>query len=657
VTTRRKNRGHCINWLGEYWHVLALAAAALFLAVHYFPAYCLDGLNSDMVIPAIFYWDVMQGGHAADWYWGGSSFLFPDVSAHFLLHAVFGDGVRALEIASAFLFLGWMLAVIMGYWKCELPHVDVFAALALLLAAFIAWSSLPSFFHSVEHGGGYLVTLLALAYLQRAWLHGWRSPWMLTAVAVMIGLTCASDSLTLIVLVAPVIATVLWGAYRFPDRVARGCGLAITVGIAGLLGTTLGGLIFLPQLSTARYVSFDWGALVNSLRAIRHTDAGQGGLVIFLYAADLVVIIGTAAYLAGQIMPSRLRPESPPRFFILSYTFFLLSFNWAAAIVSGNYLGTWSVRYLALSLIWPLLLLAGWLSAALPWRRWMARLLAVTVTAICLALALHPPTPRLYLDQKQILEPGLAALMREEDTPIALGDYWCANITTVLSNGVTPVIQLSKYGQASDWFVNRKWYENEPKGGFRLILMQSEDPVFIRAHFGEPGRIAKIGDMAVWVYRPEDAIHFIPNFGSIGNKQSYPDDNTYRITAPGIFHQTGALEADSIVARPGRDLNGMVADGPGVPVKPGRYRAAYTYAFQVAPEKDREPIFESMLLVSGPTKILDRQSLHYAGPGTQTAVQEFTIAPDGRGLLQCHIEYRGSGIIRIDQQEITRLGD
>jgi hypothetical protein len=645
-------------WLRDYGHVLLLAVAALILACCYFPTYCLAGLNSDMIIPAIFYRDITHGGHATDWYWGGASFLFPDLAANFFWHALLGDGVRALEVVSALFFLGWVLSLVLGYWHCDLPHVDVFAALTLLLAVALAEFSLPCFFHSVEHGGGYLMTLLTLAYLQQAWRQGWRGTGKPVLVAVLILLTCGSDSLVLIVLVAPVVATLLAGSYRFPDRFARGWQLALIVGLPGLLGASLIGAIFPPQLATAGYTSFDWSNALNSLRSVRHSlDFKADVGVTLLSAADLGVVAGTAWYLARQLRSPVVSTESPTRFFILAYTFFLISFNWAAAIVSGNYLGADSTRYLVLALVWPLILLVGWLSTALPWPRWQARLLAVAVSAFGLVVAFHPPTPDFYLDETQVLEPGLAAVMKQENTPVALGNYWCANITTVLSEGATTVLALSKHEQASHWFVNRLWYANEPAGGFRLVLVQKEKPDFVRAHFGEPQRIVRLGDTDVWVYAPENAIHFIPNFDTIGNRQSFPDGNTFRLQAAGLYHTIGMFEGDELVARSGRDLNGLIADGPDVLFKPGRYRTEFSYRFLAAPDEKREPIFESTLRIAGQITVLDRQPLHDVGPGLQQAEQEFTISPHARGLVQSYIEYRGSGTIAIDQQEVQRLGD
>jgi hypothetical protein len=656
--THQKSDKIGLAWLKDYAHVLLLAVAALILACWYFPTYCLAGLNSDMIIPAIFYQDLTHGGHATDWYWGGASFLFPDLAAHFFLRALLGDAVRALEVVSALFFLGWVLALVLGYWQCDLPHVDVFAALALLLAVAVAWSSLPCFFHSVEHGGGYLMTLLTLAYLQQAWRQGWRGTGKPVLVAVLILLTCGSDSLVLIVLVAPVVATLLAGGYRFPDRFARGWQLALTVGLPGVLGALLSSAIFPPQLAMAGYTNFDWTSALNSLRSVRHSlDFKANGDVTLLSAADLGVLVGTAWYLARQLRSPLVRRESPTRFFILAYTFFLISFNWAAAIMSGNYLGADSTRYLVLALVWPLVLLVGWSSTALPWPRWRAQLLAVAVSAVCLVMAFHPPRPDIYLDQMQVLEPGLAGLMKQENTPVALGNYWCANITTVLSKGATPVLPLSKHEQASHWFANRLWYANEPAGGFRLVLVQSEKPDFIRAHFGEPQRIERLGNTDVWVYAPENAIHFIPNFDTIGNQQSFPDGNTYRIKAAGLYHMIGTFEGDELVARPGRELNGWIADGPDVLFKPGRYRAEFSYRFLTAPDEKREPIFESTLRIAGKVTVLSRQPLHDVGPGLQKAEQEFTITPHGRGLVQSYIEYRGSGTIAVDQQEIQRIGD
>jgi hypothetical protein len=111
------------------------------------------------------------------------------------------------------------------------------------------------------------------------------------------------------------------------------------------------------------------------------------------------------------------------------------------------------------------------------------------------------------------------------------------------------------------------------------------------------------------------------------------------------------------VARAGRDFDGWVADGPGFVVGPGRYRVAYTYQFLSPPDGGREPVFASYLDVSGNPKTLVSQVLAHAGPGTQEAVEEFTIAKGERGRLLCRIIFRGSGAIAVDQQEVERLGD
>jgi len=645
-------------WLGGHWHFLALAGAAVLVACCYFPAYCLSGLDSDMVIPAVFYQDVMNGGNAADWAWGGASFLFPDLTAYFFVHAILGDGVGALEAASALLFAGWLIVAILGYRSCELPHVEVFAALMLLVLLAIAGLSLPSFFHLVEHSGTYLVTVLVAGALLRIWVHGEASWWRLAAWGAIIFLAAASDGLTMVVLVGPAMASLLAGALRYRDRRARGIGLAVAVGVAGVAGMRLAGVIFSPHLTTGGYLRIDAESVLNSLRSLRQIlDLRFSGIIAVLTYADAVVIAGTGIYLARQLVFSASSAESPIRFFLLAYTFFLLASNWACAILSGNLWGVYSKRYYVLALVWPVVLLAGCASAKLPWRRWAAQLMAVGVTGACVAFALHAPVPVRYLYQTQMLNPGLAGLMKREHCPIALGDYWSANLADVTSNGAVRVYPLSIHEQAYFWFCNRTCFAKPPEGGYRLVLPKYQDPEMVRANFGEPARVEKLGEDEVWVYAPQDALRFIPTFDTVGNHQTFPDDNTYRVQGLGIYHWIGKIENDRAVARGGRDLNGYVAEGPGFVLGPGRYRAAYTYEFLAAPEGGREPIFTSSLKVSGNFETLGSEVLTYSGPGRQEAVEEFTIARGKSGSLVCRIEFRGSGAIAVDQQEVQRLGD
>jgi hypothetical protein len=224
---------------------------------------------------------------------------------------------------------------------------------------------------------------------------------------------------------------------------------------------------------------------------------------------------------------------------------------------------------------------------------------------------------------------------------------------TEASDGATPVRELTRDGQMSHWFVDDRWYRVPP--GFRLVLMQDYRPGMVRARFGDPQRIEKIGSMDAWVYAEGDSIHYIPEFDALGNRRCFPDSSTYSVSAAGIPHQTGVLEGDSLVARPGRDVEAMMADGPGFHVRPGHYRVAYTYAFLAPPQKGKEPIFDSTLIGSNSMTLLSKKPLTDKGAGTTCAVEEFVVPANARGQLQCRIQYCGSGVIQVDRQTISRL--
>ena len=642
--------------------MVALAAAMLFLAVAYLPELLLWNINSDYLIPAIFYQDLAHGGHAHDWGWGGASFIFPDLTLSFLFTYLLGNGVAGLEVVTAFFFLSWIVLAVMVYAASGFRNCEVFAVFVVLLGAvMLPFWSFPlgfagAFFFPVDHGGGYLLAMAVLAGVQQLWLRGWKSPLGLVLVGVLTLAATASDGLTVPVLVGPLVVAMLLAAIFFSAGRRRALVLAGTIGGSALAGFFLPGAVFPPHMATGTYTGFDLGRMLNSLSLLgQDLDFAHRAPISCLFILDGVLFLAAVWVFCRSWGGRDSTSLSPACFFLVTYTAGLLAMNWAAVVMTGCYTGVDTNRYVALSLFWPLFLLAGWLSASINWRPNARRVFALAVSGICAVIALHPPDPAEYRARKLAVS-ELEALFKQENTTAALGNYWYANIMTVLSKGVTPVREVSDDGMKSHWFADTEWYSSGPPGGFRVVLVPGSNPTMLKAHFGAPQRVTAVAGMETWIYAPENAIHFIPVFRTIGNRHSFPTPDAYHISAPGIPRQTGVIEEGSIVARPERDVNGTIADGPNIRPLPGRYRVEFTYAYLAPPEKGREPIFDAVLVNNYHAVVSTSEPLPQSGSGTQSAAQEFAIPVDVPGQLQCRIQYRSSGIIRVDSQTITRLG-
>jgi hypothetical protein len=308
-----------------------------------------------------------------------------------------------------------------------------------------------------------------------------------------------------------------------------------------------------------------------------------------------------------------------------------------------------------LALVWPVYLCAGWLSAAVAWPRGGATSICAVVALVCLGCALRPPAPAYYTYERQVCLPALAAVMARERCSVALGDYWCANMSTVFSDGAVRVLPLSATGHADYWFVNGNWFEQEPPGGYRLIVTQYGDVNRYRALYGEPERVESISDYQVLVYAPADALHFVPAFHTLGNRHCCPADNLLVARGAGIPFHTGRVENGVIVAREGRDLAGSIASGPNVMLGPGTYRVTYTYKILAPPQPSCCP---ALTLSIADT---DGAEIHTSSvpdeEGVQQVAQNFTVPAGKRGWLEAWLEFHSSGVMEVDEQKVERLSD
>ncbi len=650
-----------LAWLSRRWHLALLALAVLLLAVFCLPVECLCRLNSDMVIPAIFEMDWFHGGHLRDWWWGGAPFVFPDLLLNLLFYRLSGNAVLGLQVVSAIFFVGWVIAVILVYRETGLPHVDLFAAFVVLLAVGILLPGLSyigaegALFSSVDHGGGWVVSLLELAWIQRLSRNGWRTPLPLAVLGVLTFLTCASDGLTVVILIAPTVAALLLTCLGDAGLRPRAAMLSAILIVPGVLGLRSSHWLFPVHSDPAGYMSLDLYKAYDSICSL-----GEDFQVHHNPVLPALVVIDGLAMIAGcwwAIGWLRSHRAATPVTFILLWSLALLGANWSSVILTGNYLGPDTNRYVTLSLLLPVVAGLAWLAAGIAWRPWAVRAWAIAAALGSAWLLLHPPTPRYYLTERDVLQPALRALMQKEKVHTALGDYWASNILTVISHGQCPVREITDDMQMSHWFVDSTWYTANPDGCFRLLLVDKIKPSMALAHFGPPERIEKLGPVKAWVYSPENAIHYFPAYHTLGNRISFPDENTYVIPATGMPHQTGELEGASLVGRPDRDRSAMLGDGPGFIVRPGRYRVEYDYAFLAPPDPDRAPIFDAVTVAHGRATVWNSEPLPYRGPGPQSATLDFVLPPGTPGQLQCRVAYRVSGILRIDGQRLTRLGD
>jgi hypothetical protein len=581
------NRMIILAGLKKYWHWVFLGGGLLSFAIHYMPAVYLNGLNSDMLIPVVFYQDIVQQGHPCQgWVWGGASFLFPDLFLVWTLNFLSGDGLLAAQVATTLFALGWIVILSLAYRASNGRHSEVFTALAVLLALGVASHDginlglSMNIFLPVCHGGGMLMTMGCFAVAQYLWLRGYsRLFWLLGLLA---ALGAASDALFILTFTAPAIGALALATLWYPARVRLALMLAGNILLCSALGFLLLSHLFPVTLSSG-YTGLRLDAALDSLNALwQSLDFSHNAARTVLFCADVLVVFLCAAVLLYGAPWNRARVLSPAVFFVAAFGGLLIIADWGGSILTGNYTGIDASRYVMCAYACPWMLLIGCLSEWIAWTRWATQILFFAVSALMVTVTLSPPPVAGYYHEAKKLVPVLRSVMAQEHIEAGLSDYWNANCFTFLSRQTVPIRGITDHGAMRRWFNNLQWYAGDgvtqAPPSFRFIIMRRMNSQAITSRYGPPARIIQtLDDLDIWIYSPEDAIRYSPIFGDLGNRHCFVSPTQFWISTAGLPSSTGKVENGSMIARAGRDKESFMDFGPYLCTQSGRYRVDFVY--------------------------------------------------------------------------------
>jgi len=647
---------------GKNWHLFLLAFSIALFAFVYVSSIPAATFDSDTVLAYSFYRDVAgQGNPAHEWYWCAVPYLFPDLVLTFFLHLFIHDDIRVAQACAISFFLGLIGLLLLAYRWTGGRRSAVFTCGAALLSVAFAQSfgSISPFaiiyFGTCEHGGGILCLLAAWALAMRAWLRGgWAT---LIGLGLICMLAAGSDALFTSAFVGPMFISLLAGAILFPTHACRGLWAALTLGVGAIVGFLGVSLVFPPHFSRSGYIDFAFkpDAVLHSLDSF----AGDFGLEHAGFVGLTLLDFVAAALCAGLLL-ARWRRLSPALFLVLAFTALAILLEWGSVILTGNFLGTSTLRYVAAALSLPLFLGCAFVAEVVPWSRTGVRGFALLTTAILVLGTLHPREPGPYYGLAHEVAPVLREL-RREGVSSALSEYWFAKSLTFLTGDVLPFRQVQPNGLIYWWENSLAWYAGNgaARPEFRLVLLKSLDPDAIRARFGSPVRtlhVEGLGEM--WVYSPEDVISYQPIFHELANRHGLPAPNAMLFPARALPGDVGQFEGGGREARSNRDHEGCLTFSPYAHLQPGRYRIDLAYAYLTPPAPDKPATYDSRISDMPEDARLDSGTIPFRKIGPDLFSRTIAI-PETQGpaaLFEARTYYHASADFRLDSLTLTYLG-
>ncbi|HEX4113706.1 MAG TPA: hypothetical protein VH020_14330 [Stellaceae bacterium] len=485
--------------------LIAVVALALALALLDRPRLL---INSDMLIPTDFVWDLLHNGAA----WTGFQIsrvpsFFPDLAIQFPVQGLGGSWRLAF---AAFVFIDLLGLLGMGSWLASRIARADFAGAALCFVALAAivvatglatlpppsadmgWATPFDFsgafapwlfaFMPDNHGGPFVLTLIAVALAAGTPM---RPTWpRLAAIAALTWAAMLSDMLTLLDLLLPLTAALI-GTWR---RGGSAGGAAGRILAASWLGGVLG-LACSDLLNRAR-VPIPFVPAIPQHLALFLADLGR--------YPELPAAIAVLAILLGLEFRAT-RAETPFRQFWFRFvgTGALL----CLILTATFYEDLWGYRYGEPVLWWAVILLAARLAPAVGRTAARYRYLIPAGAAIVLiatAAAFH--LPNLFTAHSP-----LVSCLRKANLRAGLANYWLSRETRALSDWGLQVEQIAANGAPFFWINDRFWYSHDRQdkakpAGFQFIVMARLDANAVTRAYGPPDRVLACGPTTIRVF-------------------------------------------------------------------------------------------------------------------------------------------------------------
>lgn len=663
-----ENRNAARTFSGKLLPWVFAGVAIAVVAVRLVPAAYLAIICSDNVQFPLLYHDVVEQGHNPhDWRWGGHSDLFPDVLLSFFFNRLAGDGLAAVEGASAVMFLLLIAVALFLYRQQGGRRLACFTAVTTL---FVAWM-LDDFgirhglwfvntFTLGTHTSAQVLAMAAFGLMLDSALNGRRPGfWVL---AIICFLSSASDLSFVVLFTVPALFTlgILRGVKA--GSVRGFLPLLCNIVVASAAGGLLGAGIFPAEIVAGLYTHIDPKLIRESLAQLYH-DAlpSNGGCFIVLLGLDALLMLLVLRQLIKFARNQTKGRVQLPLFALLLFSGLLILCNWSAAIGTGNYLDIGASRYVRISNLLPLFLALGCLHASVRWSDAGAFVVCLLCSAAASLAAFYPaPQPDQYYREAQHLVPILRSLMKTEKIDGGLADYWYANYLTFSSRDTVRMRSVNPDGTLYHWINNFTWFsgdgKTQPKPVFGLILMDHLDAARLRARYGEPDRIFRTSRRhVVWIYRGEKRIAYRDAIGELANIHCGADPNEYKIEAVALPSNTGRADGGGVVAEAGKNQPNYLIYGPYLRLPPGDYRVKISYEYLSAPEPGKGLLCDYVIWSSSKPNLIDHAEIPFADTNRHEFTREIHVSSKRNDTFETRAFYRGSGTVRIESLAITSL--
>ncbi len=519
------NQAYPAHWLA--W--LALVAAFCYLAARYGPGHARDDVlfNSDALFIPLFWGDTVARGTVAGWDLPTSPFFFPDM-ALFIPLLVLVPNVRVATLLFGLLQLAlicggfiWLQRQLFAGRRIAQTFMLLVLTLCLLFIANGAQVIFPYALTSVHHMSVLAVMPFATVGLLRA-LQPPGAPRRGRArmlLYLLTFLTSLSETLYIIQFVLPALAALLlWGkrpALRRRDPGLLAGGLVLTAAAGQWLRQFVVSpaklLLYTDLTPDARATA--WANMITWAGDLFRTDP------IFV-GVWLVGFIALAGIVGAGI---RHRPAHNDIALVATLTLASMVVSLAAAVVSGNFVDTYSTRYILPAVYLPVLvglplgLALGIIGRADRHDARAARLIQAAtglaaVVALVYMLIVAPPRSLAFGAFAAYQEPFLACLRQEaakRQLRYGMAPFWQAASTTVLSGFELEVVAVENHLSPVVWNTNRLRYA----APFEFVVIDPDAPrawlierEYVTARFGPPDdEFVCAGDTVLVYYQPGHA--------------------------------------------------------------------------------------------------------------------------------------------------------
>jgi len=650
-------------------HWFFAAAAIAVIMTRLIPAFYLHALNSDNIqIPLLFQDVFVIGNRLHDWNWGGHSDLFPDVMLVFSVMGITGDGLLAILVASSLLFAASLVPILILYRQNGGRNTGSFLALVLLFYVCLLNNfGIRGGMHFTEaftlctHTGTQIMALVCFVLLQRIGLGGLgHCRWVLF---VFCFLTTASDIMFPVIFTIPALITLSVARLLYPRRIRSFIPLVQNILCSTILGVLLAKHIFPVDIVPGTYTRFTLSGALFSLSRLYQACAPSVGGHFFVFLGLNFAVVLVAAWLLVRACRNSATKRVPASILMLwLFCALLILCNWGAVILTGDYQGIDTSRYVRLVILAPPFLLLGCLHALVNRSGKITRIAGSVISLAVIGCAFFwLPSPGSYWNESRELVPVLRSTMQSEEIEAGLADYWYANSMTFLSRGDIKLRAITGDGSLYHRDNNIKWFTGEKSSseppGFRLIFMANLDAEKIRQRYGEPSRVIHTSlNKDIWVYPPEQKITFNRFFGELFNRRNLTDSDQYQAAASSLPSKTGKPDGSAIVAEAGRDREDFLTYGPYLHLAPGLYRVKINYSYITDPDPAKLPSCDFVLWKSSRTNILEQAEIPFVDTSPREFIRDVRIPDDSRnGAFEARTYYRGSGSIRIESINISCL--